>query len=625
MCGIVGGFSKKKCFNPSIISQTLDTLYHRGPDDRGYLDCGSQNTSGFLGHTRLSVIDLSYGGQQPLSSSDGRYHLVFNGEIYNYLELKKALKQAGFIFRTQTDTEVLLNAWVYWGEKALKKCIGMFAFVIYDKKNETLTCIRDAFGIKPFFYQVNDNTFIFASETKAVRYLSQEENRPNWTRVYQYLLYGRYDNREDTFYKNIQQLLPACGLVYDINKQKITKKFRWWVPSIKEDHQISYQEAVSEVRASFLSNVKLHMRSDVPLGAALSGGIDSSAIVSAIRYHEPDRPIHTFSFIAKNEILSEEKWIDYVNEKKACQAHKIVLSGEALAKDIDSLIDAQGEPFMSTSIYAQYAVFKKAKEAGMKVILDGQGADEILAGYRGYPGYRLMSLIETGKLMEACQFASKWAKWPNRRYHQAWVHFLSVLIPMNVYSSLFSMYHHTHKVSWLNNDFIQSHVLSKSVQCDRMLETIRGRRVVKTLAGSLQYFGLPSLLRHADRNAMHFSIENRVPFLTTSFVDMALSLPEGYLISPHGETKHIFRDAMRGIVPDEILNRKDKIGFESPEKKWLFDIAHQVRGWLEETKDIPIFNHTPLVNMVEGVLSGKRPYTSVVWRVLNLIRWLRNE
>lgn len=622
MCGIVGGFwQHREIIKEEDIKTALVSLGHRGPDDSGYSLYRGKPITGFLGHTRLSIIDLSKNGHQPFCAEDGRYHLVFNGEIYNYIELREELKQKGCVFSTKTDTEVLLAAWIVWGEQALKKIVGMFAFVVYDKLAQTLTCIRDAFGIKPLFYQSVNNSFIFASEIKALTPLSKEQKKPNWTRIYQYLMYCRYDNREDTFYDNVYQLLPASGLIYSLREQKIIKKFTWWEPSIAENRSISYDAAIEQIRETFLDNVKLHMRSDVPLGAALSGGIDSSAVVGAMRYHAPDRPIHTFSFIAKNHAISEEKWIDCVNKETGAKPHKIVLSGEALANDIDSLVETQGEPFTSTSIYAQYAVFKYAREAGMKVILDGQGADEVLAGYRGYPGYRLMSLIETGKILKSLKFASKWSKWPNRQYYQAWVHFLSVLMPMKLYTELFSFYNDARKVSWLNDKFVKEQNLSKSVNVDRVLYSNRGRRVIRELASSIQHFGLPALLRHADRNAMHFSIENRVPFLTTEFVELAYSLPERYLLSEQGETKHIFRQAMKGIVPDEILKRKDKIGFESPEKAWLFQISDQIREWLKASSEIPMLEGQNVLKMYDKVVSGQTRYTAQIWRLINFVRW----
>jgi asparagine synthase (glutamine-hydrolysing) len=631
MCGILGLYSissgKLDNFLDSRLTLALNVLKRRGPNDRGTekiaLPILKDNPQFLaLGHTRLSIIDLTSSGHQPMNSFDGRYVIVFNGEIYNYRELRVELKSAGHVFYTDSDTEVLLISWIHWGEDCLSRLIGMFAFAIYDKRTGLLNCVRDPFGIKPFFYS-KDQGFIFASEINALTELMPQRPTLNWQRSYDYLVHGDYDSSAETFFTGIYHLLPAHLIQINTFTGHVGSPKRWWSPKIKENLGVKFNDAVSQVRELFLQNIRLHLRSDVPLGTALSGGIDSSAIVCAIRHIEPDLPINTFSYIASGTELNEEYWVDLVNKHVNAIPHKIHVSDQELVVDLDEMIKSQGEPFGSTSIYAQYRVYQATSENGVTVTLDGQGADELFAGYNGYPGQRLRSMLEMGQLSKATSFLINWSRWPGRSNLMAAKYLASEMTEGNLYKVMRLIDGRAPIPDWINKDPL----LDKGVRLEkprmRPENNNKGRRVIDELSLSIAQRGLVSLLRHGDRNSMRFSVESRVPFLTPELVNLALSLPEDYLISMEGETKHIFRAAMRGIVPDEILNRKDKIGFATPERELLFSMAGEIRAWVKEDLDIPFINRNNLLDEFEQLIIGKKPFASQLWRWTNFIRWIK--
>ena len=621
MCGILGGFFKSQ-LNDKQIHLALSKMNNRGPDDRGYERFDSAQTGELiLGHTRLSIIDLSSAGHQPMSSGCGRYHIVFNGEIYNYKELRLELIELGYYFDTESDTEVLLKAWQAWGQHCLVRLIGMFAFVVYNMERMTITCVRDGFGIKPFFYAMDDSQFIFASDINALLELREQPKKPCLQRAYDYLVNGVYDSNDLTFIDGVKHLMPGSLMAFDLSKACITKNLKWWSPSIMERTDLTFEQAAEKVREQFLENVKLHLRSDVPLGVALSGGIDSSAVVCAMRYLEPKADIHTFSYIAIDSPVSEENWVDFVNDHTNAKSYKVVAKGDELLRDLDDLIQAQGEPFGSTSIYAQYRVFKLAKESGITVTLDGQGADELLAGYSGYPKQRKQSLFEQHDLKTLLSFTNQWKNWPGRGNLKAYHCLKAGIAPNSLRPLLKKLFIKSAKLSWLNVDYLSQKGVLLKTELQGQIDDNKGRRVVEALANSLQIRGLPHLLRHSDRNSMRFSVESRVPFLTLQTADFLLSLPEEYLISNKGETKSVFRAAMRGIVPDQILDRKDKIGFETPEKVWLTAMAPTLRKWLEDAHEIEFINTSELIKEFDLIIAGKKPFTWQVWRWVNFIRW----
>ncbi|TAN12261.1 MAG: asparagine synthase (glutamine-hydrolyzing) [Burkholderiaceae bacterium] len=621
MCGLIGAVAVQGLPIESRIDAGLCSLRHRGPDHQEMQNFPLGGREVWLGHARLSVIDLNDAANQPMASQDDRYVLIFNGEIYNYIELRDDLRKLGVVFRTNSDTEVLLHAWAHWGEACLEKLDGMFAFALLDKAAGTLTCARDPFGIKPLFYASQDGGFFFASELPAMLALLPVRPGPDLQRAYDYLVHGDYDSSERTFVDGVRHLMPGHVLTLDVTTSNISALRQWWTPNVEQTSTLSFDDAAEAVRAEFLQNVHRQLRSDVPLGAALSGGIDSSAVVCAIRHLEPDLPIHTFSYIASDAAISEDRWVDLVNQQVDAQPHKVFANADDLARDIDTVVCAQGEPFGSTSIYAQRRVFQLARESGITVTLDGQGADELLAGYAGYPGQRAMSLVQSGHVMEAARFLMRWSRWHSASGKQTAAALARALLPDGAYDALYRLDGRGAEPAWLNAGVLLDagvrFVRPKSLRAPGA----RGRRLIEFLGRSLQHQGLPSLLRHGDRNSMAFAIESRVPFLTPQLCRLLYALPENYLISDAGQTKHVFRAAMRGIVPDAILDRRDKIGFATPERNWFIQLAPQYRGWLKAARTIPFLNHAQLIGAFDAIVSGKRRFDWQVWRWVNYARW----
>lgn len=621
-----------------VANSLLASLRHRGPDDQGVLvfpadparPAWTENAPAdnapfrlLLGHTRLSIIDLSAAGHQPMRSRDGRYSLVYNGEVYNYRELRGELEAAGVVFDTATDTEVVFQALIHWGKAALPRFTGMFSLALFDSHKNTLFCARDFFGIKPFFWHYGKNGFCFASEVPALLQFPATPRSVNPFAAYRYLCYGHYDTGGETMLQDVFSLPPAHCFELCLDSPAMPEPEAYWQPDINTEAGLSFDEAACRLRELFLDSVRLHLRSDVPLGVALSGGIDSSAITCAVRYLEPDSDLHSFSFIAAGSDVSEEQWASLAAGHARAIRHTVIVSPQELQGDLDSLLAAQGEPFGSTSIYAQYRVFKLAKECGITVTLDGQGADELLAGYYGYPGPRVGSLLRKGNLIGATRFLRANHDWFGRPWSYLVKQSVRDFVPPGLLSLALRCAGTSPEPDWLDTARLRSSGVPLVPNDTRTSRFPSPHRVKQTLAYQLTWSGLPQLLRHGDRNAMAHSIESRVPFLTREIAEFCLSLPEEYLVDMNGCSKSVFRAAMRGIVPDAILDRRDKIGFATPEKQWLEVLS----GWVETT--LSGSDTVPFLRMEEArkewlaIRRGSRAFDWRVWRWISYVRWVQ--
>jgi asparagine synthase (glutamine-hydrolysing) len=623
MCGIAGYVTGSDprpvaAFQASV----LRTLAHRGPDDAGWLtdrEVGSGDMPGDPGrwgllHRRLAILDLSALGHQPMVSPDGRYAITFNGEIYNYVELRRELEKGGVCVASQSDTEVLLQAYARWGPACLPRLVGMFALAITDRDRRRMFLARDPFGIKPLYYARPGGGFAFASEIKALRPVVSGRVRPS--RLFDYLRDGLTDDGGGTLLKDVHQLPAAHWMEVDLDTGTPTEPRRYWDIDLDRRADLSFPEAVARIRELFLDSVRLHLRSDVPVGAALSGGIDSSAIVAAMRAVEPRADLHTFSFVADDPSIGEEQYADLAAKSAGATARKVRIEPGDLAADLDKLVASQDEPFGSTSIYAQYRVFRLAAEHKIKVMLDGQGADELLAGYHGYFPERLGTLLGRGEWLKAYSFARRASKRSGVGGQTALLaRGLKRLLPGRVQSRGRAM---LGRSAWLNGQWFADRGVDDAVEVrpGRRKDQLRER-----LYHTLTRTSLPMLLRYEDRNSMAWSIESRVPFLTPALAEFVLSLPEEYLISPYGVTKHVFREAMRGIVPDAILDRRDKIGFATPEKKWLQELGPWVGDTLARVSRIPALDAAAVDREWRAVLAGTKTFDWRVWRWVNLVRW----
>ena len=633
MCGIVGlvcSESESASMAPKL-SAAVNCLLHRGPDGHGsdtYL-LGNGNAVSF-GHTRLAILDLSDAGLQPFNSRDNLYSLTFNGEIYNYREIRSELEALGIKFHTSSDTEVLLEALIAWGIQALDKLEGMFAFGFLDKRRKKLLLARDPFGIKPLLYTQDGRRFGFGSEARPLRALFPKLDQIDKGIASNYLVFGDCERSEGTFIEGIKHLLPGSYLLVDLERSpKVGSPIVYWAPNATNMLDISFEDAVVQFRELFLESVSLNMRSDVPVGAALSGGLDSSSIVGAMRHLYPSAEIHSFSFIDRNPRLSEEAWVDLATKFNSTISHKIFLNSHSLFDDdLDALIGAQSEPFPDLSIYSQFKVFEAAKKEGVAVTLDGQGADELLAGYWGFPESRIHTLINQGDIARIAEFLRYWPKNPGRSLRGLLSTAFATYFPSIRRSEGFI------KVS-TKFGLIGDHSLELfDAETISMATSQVGpwggkrqnqsRRLAEALAEALGPKRLTSLLRYSDRNSMYSSIESRVPFLTRKMAEFTLSLPEQFLLSRQGETKHILRKALVGLVPPEILERKDKIGFKAGTKGWGLG-----SGILKETATnldvVPLINQAKARKAIIAIVEGERDLDPNTWRVINYARWVQLE
>jgi len=632
MCGIAGVIGPGAERGGAELVAPLTVLQHRGPDDHGWL---LQTPEGFkagraedspdpfrarLLHRRLSILDLSESGWQPMTTPDHAFALAFNGEIYNYIELREQLRREGCSFRSQSDTEVLLHACARWGPSALRRLVGMFAFALLDARRDKLVLARDFFGIKPLYYVYSEGTFAFASEIKALLRLPFVRRRVHPQRFYDYLRLGLTDHGGETLFAEIRQLPAAHYLEVSLDNPRPGDPVRFWDLDLQNPLDLSFDEAAKRWRDLFLDNVRLHLRSDVPVGAALSGGIDSSAIVAAMRLLEPKADLHAFSYIVEDATLSEEQWVDQVGTQTRAVLHKVHATPKELVDDLDDLIYTQDEPFGSTSIYAQYRVFRKARENGVTVMLDGQGADELLAGYRPYLAARVGSLVRRGHWLEAVRFARRAARLPGTRgLLRLLLQTGGELLPAKCKAVAQQLLGEGAMPRWLNNSWFRTRGVGASFAPRRAKQDLLRERLRETVVTT----SLPMLLRYEDRNSMAWSIESRVPFLTPALAEFTLQLPEEYLLGPDGTSKLVFRKAMRGIVPDAILDRRDKIGFATPERRWLAALRPWIEATLasERSLSIPALNPARMQQEWEAVRMGKRPFDFRVWRWVNAIRW----
>ena len=541
MCGIAGIF---KFDNSGIqlpdLKKMTDAIQHRGPDGEGQWLNADNNVG--LGHRRLSIIDLSEKGKQPMHYASGRYTITFNGEIYNYIELKKELQEKKYEFRSDSDTEVLMAIYDLHKEKCLEYLDGMFAFAIWDEKEKKLFCARDRFGEKPFYYYTNDKQFLFASEMKSLwRYGIKKEMDDAAFNNYLNLNIVAPSDPKKTFYKGVFQLENAHCLTITANGRIEQKKY-YSLDTIAINTKISFDEAVSEFYRLLSESVRLRLRSDVPVGSSLSGGLDSSSIVALIdKIKGATQTQKTFSARFKNFKKDEGFFIEKVVQHcKNVKCEYTWPDAEQFLSDIDQLSYHQEEPFGSSSIYAQYKVMELAKKNDVTVLLDGQGADEQLGGYLAYYGLYLGQL-----------FYHNTAKYKHEY-------------------SAFAKYHYEAypAMNLLKDETIRMKLGRWRRKVTGQPMPVEKDGLKKAFRRDLLNGGLKHLLRYADRNSMAHSREVRLPFLSHHFVEFVMSLPDNFILS-EGWTKYVMRKAMENDIPKEIAWRVDKTGYETPEQIWL--------------------------------------------------------
>jgi asparagine synthase (glutamine-hydrolysing) len=670
MCGIAGYISLISTIEDNnVIVRMTDALRHRGPDDEGYilanLDSGTLTTwagkdtrkdtvsSGFnytpkyhvdsdkfhfekvniaLGHRRLSILDLSPSGHQPMCNKDGTIWIVYNGEIYNYIELRKELENKGRAFISKSDTEVLIHSYEEWGEECVNRFNGMWAFAILDMRKKTVFASRDRTGVKPFYYHYDGKRFIFASEIKAL--LNIVPLSVNNGVVWDYLVLRTNHHFSETFYKGIIELEPSHSLSLPLSGEISELKVkRYWNPDVNYELGKYSREELDRYSIKLLplmeNAVEIRLRSEVPVGSCLSGGLDSSAIVAIVnKFLEKKVGLDilgkrqkTFTSCFDDEAYDERKYANIIVSKCKVEPYYIFPNEEGLISDLEKVIQIQEEPFISSSIYAQYKVMEKVRDVGVKVLLDGQGGDELFGGYYSYYFLNLVNLIRLSRLFE---FVGEWrsmnrvAGLGNIYQMYSFAKEASKLFPLNVQLLMRDLA--IREIEFIDNDFLNSY----KERARRWLETISEASLGRRLHADLIAYNLKGLLKYEDRNSMFFSIEARTPYADDfRLMEFMLSMPNCYKVRK-GWTKYIMRKTVEGLIPAEICWRKDKMGFVTPETKWLKTLIRKKKDELLSVNDHFFKKDHFKKKMAKFLKSDKEHFTlSNIWRVINIEIWLR--
>jgi asparagine synthase (glutamine-hydrolysing) len=588
MCGI-NGFTWR---DVSLIEKMNSVLTHRGPDDQGiYTD---DKVS--LGGVRLSIIDLSPSGRQPMCNEDKTVWILHNGEVYNFLELRKELEEK-HIFRSNTDTEVILHAYEEWGTDCVKKFNGMWAFAIYDKKNSILFLSRDRFGIKPLYY-IDSEGFIFSSEIKGI--LQHDSERiPNDKIIYEYLAFNLLDHSRETFFNYIYRVMPGENLIYDISQKTYTCE-KWFNLKLElSDH--SFDQAVKTLQTLFSDSVQYRLIADVDVGSCLSGGVDSSALVCTMNRLR-NRKLKTFSLVFPGSEIDETFYIDEVVKSTGVKSYRVTPTIKDLIADLYDLIETQEEPFSSLSIYGQYKVMELAHINNMKVLLDGQGGDELFAGYPGYYRYYLLDCLKNLRLGEFFKILKQ-------KKDINFILFLGKVLLMRFNISRKLLQYIQFKNLKVLTHFYKGNLFKEK------------KGLNQALFYDLTMYSIPQLLRYEDKNSMRWSIEARVPFLDYRIAAFATGLPPHYKLH-NGVTKYLFRNSMEGLIPEKILKRRDKIGFAVPDAEWM--VTPEFAEVLTEVMKSPLFRSRKYWKHKEvEKLYHRKGSAKILWKILNVELWLR--
>lgn len=644
MCGIFGYFAQGgiTAAEQALLGRS-EIIAHRGPDGQGttWFDTrvgeggsatfaherwvGEPRPTLLFCHRRLAIIDLSTDALQPMASDQDMLWIVFNGEIYNYVELRQELQGQGAVFRTSSDTEVILKAYEAWGLDAFSRFVGMWAMALLDKRSRRLVLSRDRFGVKPVYYAKTADAFAFGSEIKQLVGLPGVERRANERVIHDFLQYESTDCGEETFFEGILRLPPGNNLIVDLDDGSFMQKSYYdplaqnvYVP---RDHG----EAAEKLRALLKESVRVHLRADVPVGTCLSGGLDSSAIAMLMREiaNEAGLSVDRHAFSAEFDVpeADERVYTRMSIEAAQVRSHIVQPREEDLLADLQKLVWHQDEPFGSTSIYAQWSVFRLVQQAGVKVVLDGQGADEMLGGYSSTVPFFLLEQMAKGQHARALYESWHWAKLQGHPFvsqvpYPGLKRILSAFAPAGAVAA-------APEQPWIAPD-----VAARNLRNSAYVEALTPQPF-----GADGHFGnvlhrfffrtnLPALLRFEDRNSMAFSVEARVPFLDHRLVEYAFALPSEFKMRG-GYPKRVLRDAMQGTLPEPIRMRARKMGFATPERAWqsgplkpLIDTA------IADPRMEPYLDKAAASAHFRRIQAGQS-FSFAPWRWLNLSLWMK--
>ena len=629
----------------STLVRATQLVRHRGPDDEGYLlwragetpkvYAGTETSAGArwahsltplpesavwqvgFGHRRLSIIDLSPAGHQPMYHPESGLALSFNGEIYNYLELRAELQKAGHRFRSQTDTEVILAAWAEWGPDCLRHFNGMFAFVLLDTKANVLHAVRDRFGVKPLYWARVGEQLVFASEIKQIRGLPDFVPRVDVSTARDYLAVGWLDHNRYTFDEQIQHIMGGERAAVRLDAPALAPEVLRWYDFQPSDWRGTDADAAAQCHDLLRDSVRLRLRADVPVGTCLSGGLDSSSIVCLIHQIQQaeglTNPQRTVTVRYENAKFDEWQHATQVVEQTGAESVQVWPTVERLQNELDQILWHLDEPHGSTSQFNQWCVFGAAAGAGLKVMLDGQGGDEQLAGYGGSTVTAMLAgLLRRGRWATLTREINT-----QRRSQGRAAAAQTVLAVRNLYPSLDRVLPLGWRFTSANPTWLRLDAVSRlPLAPPRDLNESLRRQILTRLTVHLRY---------EDRLASAWSVESRLPFMDFRLVEFLLSLPERLKLRA-GRSKVVLREAMRGIIPEAIRERRDKMGFVAPEPVWLRGGATDwFRQGVEAALDLaPDFFHADAARrLVNDMAGGQRGFSSDVWHILCLGRWLK--
>lgn len=619
MCGITGlmyfGNGQVDLTGAAKIMQ--EKIRHRGPDDEGYLvwngndtpvtlsgndtpvnvsesglhwspllhvDQYKQNARLVFSHRRLSIIDLSAAGHQPMSYNNGELWITYNGELYNYREIRYELEQKGIVFRTQSDTEVILAAYKFWGEKCLNRFNGMWAFVIWDRLNNKLFCSRDRFGVKPFYYYSDGSLFAFASELKALKACPLIKTSLNHEAVADYFVAGEIEYKPAGFFSNLIELFPGHSLTLNISsgKYEVTEWYQLKYNESDTDFSDStFQQATELIREKLIDAIRLRLRSDVTVGSCLSGGIDSSAIAGIIAsLVKNDREINVgerlklFTASFEGNAIDESKWAKMVVDRTNASWYRTEPRPEELITDLEDLIYSQDIPIWSSSTYAQHRVMKLAQEQNVRVLLDGQGGDELFGGYMPYFIPFWKELKKYGHGNRRLQEMNAWGE--NVKQHNRKETLKQYILPsLPITVQLFLQKRYFPELAYLDNSLFEHYKSGYSTH--ESSPSLNG-----ALHSEFVNTRLKGYLKCEDRCSMWHSVESRTPFADDHVLIETVFNTPGLLKIKNGTTKYLLREAVAPFIPDEIRQRRDKMGYVTPHNDWIAQLRPQLKHYLDQ-------------------------------------------
>ena len=634
MCGIFGIQTIKERNITEIFANKISKLMnHRGPNATGFYGYNFNTDTSFLKkkieqpstinfffmHKRLAILDLTEAGNQPMQTADGRYTIIFNGEIYNYKILRKNLEKQGIKFFTNCDTEVLLQYLIHGGINNLQALEGMFAFALFDKQANKLVLARDPFGIKPLYYFKNQNILAFSSQIDCLLEIPWfGEKRLNLNKYLPFLRQGTSDCDEQTLIDGVYRLEPGQVLISEITnntlKTEIKTYFTWENNSYKHE-VLSFEDTKQQLRKKLEDSIQMHLISDVPVCFNLSGGVDSSALVAiASQLHGN---ITAFTYQADDTQIDESHFAEDVAKFCKINLVKVKIKPDDFGEDLDDIILKQGEPYAGSSIYAQRKLYEAQAKEGFKVCLDGQGGDELFTGYHPYYAYAMIDALKRHQLKRLFYLLK------NINQKTIIAHLLYIIV--GKYPLLRRI------LRQIGGKDLCPFYIDRGFFKKRFITLKKSNRTIKSLHDALEddtiKTSIPTLVRYADKNAMTFSIENRVPFLCNSVAQFAHTLPNEFLISNTGWQKFILRKAVEDILPSNVIWRKDKMGFVPPENIWLLHnkklIAKILNGKTLEAlpgvKSDVVREYWKNISDKNQLIGWR---TDIVWRLVNMIRWI---